>query len=343
MASGADWGSGAGSLVGAGVGGFFGGPVGAGLGMAAGGAIGGLVGGLFDEEGEPIPGAYVDPSLYGTPEYDAYLKSIAARQAGYDSRAAPTMDWTMANQDRQYALEARGIQGEAAQGYRDVLAGKGPSLAQEQLKSGLATAQAQAAQQAASVRGGGGNALLAAQNAQRTGAGMALATGGQAAQLRAQEVAAARQGLLQAGTQMRGQDLDMRGQSQGQTQMIAQNELAQRGLNDAQVRSLEQGRLAAMAGKQSAASQYASDVLSAQQGNSGSAFQQQQAAQQQRNRNEDYQRQMMGGVMQQGGQLAAMGMEKPQGGSNSGKPTDDEWNKAWSDSGGKHYDPNYPW
>lgn len=328
-----DFGSGLGAVAG-GVGGFaLGGPMGAGLGMAAGGALGNAVGGWFDEDGNPAPPpAYVDPSLYTTPGYDQYLQGVGGRQDYYGGRAAPTMDWSMANADHQLALQARDVQGEAIQSYRDVLSGKSPSLPQQQLQQGLATAQAQQAQQAASVRGGGGNALLAAQNAQRTGAGMALATGHQAAQLRAQEMNLARQGLLQGGTQMRGQDLDMRGQSQGQTQMTAQNELAQRGLNDAMIRQLEQNRMAALSGQQAAKGQYASDKLAAQQGNAQSAFQQQQAAQAQRNREQDYQRQLVGGVMQQGGSLAAMGMEE---GKNSNRaPADEEWASAWKSNGG---------
>lgn len=335
MASGTDWGTGAGTLAGGGVGAIFGGPVGAGIGMGAGGTVGGLIGGLFDEEPEAPPPVYVDPAYYTTPGYDQYLQSAGGRQDYYEGRAAPRMDWSMANTDRQLALQSRDVQGEAIQSYRDVLSGKAPSLAQAQLQQGLATAQAQAAQQAASTRGGGGNAMLAQAQAQRTGAGMALATGSQAAQLRAQEMNLARQGLLQGGTQMRGQDLDMRGQSQGQTQMTAQNEAQQRQLNDAMSRSLEQGRLAALAGQQGARSQYASDSLAAAQGNRQAAMAAQQAGQAQANRNEDYQRQLIGGVLQQGGSLSAMGMTQDQ--SNQGTPSSAEWDSAWQQSGGRKW------
>lgn len=335
MASGKEWGSGLGGVVGGGAGAVLGGPLGAGIGMAAGGAIGGLVGGLFDDDENPAtPPVYVDPSLYGTPGYDEYLASLSNRQAGYEGRAAPTMDFALANQDRQLALEARGIQGEAAQSYRDVLSGQAPSLAQQQLAQGLTAANAQAAQQAASTRGGAGNLVLAQMGAQRQAAGNSLATNSAMGQLRAQEMAAARQGLLTAGSQMRGQDLDMRGQSQGQTQMLAQNELAQRGLNDAMSRGLEQGRLAGLAGQQAARSQYASDVLQGQMGTQGNTAQYAKMAQDQRNRDQDYQRQMTGSVMQQGGQLAAMGMQQGYG----DRPTDDQWKDSWTANGG---DPRY--
>lgn len=336
MASGADWGSGIGTVGGGAIGGVFGGPMGAAVGAGLGGGIGGLIGGSFDEEEQGPPPVYVDPALYTTPGYDQYLQGVGQQQDYFGGRAAPAMDWSMANQDRAYGLEARGIQGEAAQSYRDVLAGKTPSLADLQMRQGLAQASTQAAQQAASTRGGGGAALLANQEALRVGAANAAQASTQAAMLRAQEVAAARAGLLQSGTQMRGQDNDMRGQSQGQTQMVAANEAQQRAQNDAMIRSLEQGRLAALAGQQGAKSQYASDVIAGQSGNQGASLQMQQMAQQQRNRDQDYQRQLAGGMLQQGGSLAAMGMTQGTGGG-GGAPSQDEWDSAWSQGGGKKW------
>jgi hypothetical protein len=288
-----------GAVGGGAVGGAFGGPLGAGVGMAA----GSMIGGLFDpEEPGAVAPAYVDPALYGTSEYDAYLREVQARQDAYDGRAAPSLDWGMANQDRQLALAARGYQDQAAQSYLDVLSGKAPSLAQMQLDQGRVAANASAGQLAASARGGPGNLLLAQQQAQRQGAANNLAANAAAAQLRAREMDLARQGLLGAGTQMRGQDLDMRGQSQQQVKMGADVQLAQTGLNDAMARSLEQGRLAAMGGQQNAQLAYANNALGAQTGVIGlNAQRQADAAQRQRD--------AQAGFMQQGGQLAAMGFE----------------------------------
>lgn len=291
----ANWGTAAGGLGGAAVGGAIGGPMGAGVGLAAGSLLGGAVGDMFEDNPDP---AYVDPSLYKTPEYDAYLAGLDERRAAYTERMGPTLDWSQANADRQLALQARGYQDQAAQSYLDVLNGKGPSLAQQQLQQGLTTANALAMQQAASARGGPGNVLLANQQAQRTAAANSLATNAAMGQLKAREIDAARAGLLGAGSQMRGQDLDQRAGSQNQQKIGADVELQQTGLNDAMVRSLEQARLTAMGGQQDARSQYAQAVLAAQ----GVNAQTQQA-------NKDYTRQLAGGIAQTGGQLAGMGFQ----------------------------------
>lgn len=298
------WGSLAGAGLGAAAGGVFGGPMGAGVGMGLGGALGGALEGVFGDDPSVAP-ANVDPALYGTPGYDDYLASVGQRQAGYDGRTAPELDWAQANQDRALALQARDYQDRAAQSYQDVLSGKAPSLAQQQLQQGLTTANAQAAQQAASVRGGPGNLLLAGQQAQRTAAANSLATNAAAGQLRAREIDAARAGLLGAGSQMRGQDLEQRGQSQAQQKIGADVQLQQTGLNDAMSRALEQGRLAALQGQQGGREQYAHDVLAAQQGvqgiNAGIAAQ-----------NAQRDRDMTAGMLQTGGQLASMGFQADQ-------------------------------
>lgn len=295
------WGSLIGGGLGAVGGGLLGGPMGAGIGMSLGGALGGAVDGAFSDDPNVAP-ANVDPNLYGTPGYDDYLAGLGSRQAAYGERGAPTLDWSQANQDRGYALQARGYQDQAAQSYLDALNGKGPSLAQQQLQQGLTTANALAMQQAASARGGPGNVLLANQQAQRTAAANSLATNAAMGQLKAREIAEARAGLLGAGSQMRGQDLDMRGQSQNQQKMGADVQLQQTGLNDAMQRQLEQGRLAALQGQQGARDAYAQDMLKAQMGVQGINAQTQQA-------NAERDRQMVGGVMQTGGQLAGMGFQ----------------------------------
>ena len=296
------WGSVIGGAAGAAGGGLIGGPLGAGVGMSLGGALGGALEGAFSDE-DPVKPVQVDPALYGTPGYDQYLAGVDARQAGYGNRAAPQLDWSQANADRQLALEARNYQDQAAQSYLDVLSGKAPSLAQQQLQQGLTTANAQAMQQAASVRGGPGNLLLANQGAQRTAAANSLAANAAASQLRARELDLARGGLLASGSQMRGQDLEMRGQSQNQVKMGADVELAQTGLNDAMVRQLEQARMAALQGQQAGRSDYADAVYGAQTGvqNINAQIQRDNA---QRDRD------MTAGIMNTGGQIASMGMQK---------------------------------
>lgn len=295
------WGSLVGGGLGAAAGGALGGPLGAGIGMSLGGALGGALEGAFSDDPSAQP-VYVDPNDYTSPGYAEYLAGVRERQARYGERQAPTLDWSMANQDRQLALQARGYQDQAAQSYLDVLSGKAPSLAQLQMQQGLTAANAQAAQQAAMARGGPGNLLLAQQGAQRTGAANALAANAAAAQLRARELDLARQGVLAAGSQMRGQDLDMRGQSQGQVKIGADVQLAQTGLNDAMQRQLEQGRLSALGGQQAGQLAYAG----AKYGSGAAAQQQNQAIAQQ---NAERDRQMVGGIMQTGGQLAGMGFQ----------------------------------
>lgn len=102
---------------------------------------------------------------------------------------------------------SRGLQSLAASSYLQTLNGQTPSIAQQQMMQGQQQALAAQASTAAGARGGGAN-LAAAQLAGATNAGqIAASTNQQAALLRANEYAAAQQGLGGLGGQMRAQDL----------------------------------------------------------------------------------------------------------------------------------------
>lgn len=120
-------------------------------------------------------------------------------------------------QGRALAMSARADQAALASRYGDLEAGRGPSLAREQLREGANTAANNATNLAASVRGGGGNQLLAMRQAQNVGAQQAAAANSAAAQVRAQEQigamnaqAALYQGMRSADQQAYQQDLAAR-------------------------------------------------------------------------------------------------------------------------------------
>ena len=101
--------------------------------------------------------------------------------------------------------ESRGYQEEALGGYRDLMTDPSKSVAQQQLRAGLEqNLQQQVAAQAAAR---GGSMAGAQQLAAGQAAGLGAQMNQQAAQLRAQEYAAAVGGMGQLGTQMAGQDI----------------------------------------------------------------------------------------------------------------------------------------
>lgn len=97
----------------------------------------------------------------------------------------------MADADANRALEARGMQKDVYGRYAAMADGKGPSVAREMARQGANQAQANANQLAASVRGNGGNVLLANRNATKVGAEAQMTASGQSAQLGQQEQIAA--------------------------------------------------------------------------------------------------------------------------------------------------------
>lgn len=137
------------------------------------------------------------------------------------------------NQARMDQRGGLAMTADAANMYRQMAMGQGPSLAQQQLQQGLQQAQAQQASMAAGARGGGAN-LAAAQMAASSQMGQQSAMANQqAAQIRAQEQIAAMQGYgglagqygQQAGA-MRGQDLGYAGMAQSGMGMQQQEALA---------------------------------------------------------------------------------------------------------------------
>ena len=201
--------------------------------------IGGAIaagGGLL---GNALTGGFSKPKEVQAvlPDDQAYKwggpNSATMRERGDQAltREALKLDWSQANRDYEASYDARRQQQENVQDFRDVLSGKAPSLAQEQLKAGLDRALQNNAAQAAGARGSA--QAMAARAAAFAGAEAGQKTAQDAAMLRAQEVAQARTGLTSALGQMRGQDFTARAGSQQQQQIIGSNELDQRRLNDA--------------------------------------------------------------------------------------------------------------
>lgn len=108
---------------------------------------------------------------------------------------------------RADAASARGLQGEAADLYRGMASGKGPSAGQAMLAQGMQRANADAANLAASARGGGGAQQAAMRRAVDAQAAGAANASNQAAMLRAQEQQAGIAGLAASGQAMRSADM----------------------------------------------------------------------------------------------------------------------------------------
>jgi len=124
---------------------------------------------------------------------------------GFSSPEAPIRPYTAAVSDEEYArqqeLAQQSLQGgqgglmAAQQAYRQAAAGNAPSVAQVQLQQGQQNAALQANQMAASARGGAGAGIMAQRQAMTQQAMGAQNANAQAAHLRAEEMAQARQGL----------------------------------------------------------------------------------------------------------------------------------------------------
>ena len=121
--------------------------------------------------------------------------------------------------------------GAAGQGYRDILSGQAPSMAQMQLQQGR---DAGIAAQMAMANSGGGPAAMRTAQYQAGDANQQMA--GQAAMLRAQEMEDARKGMMTLGSQY-GQ---MREQDIGAQKLGSQVELESRAQNDALVQAYRQ-------------------------------------------------------------------------------------------------------
>lgn len=158
----------------------------------------------------------------------------AAKVPGYQAWQDQIQRMIAASQGRQTPFDTapqaqvRGDQTALAQMLMAQARGEGPSMAQQQLRRGLDQNMSQAMSMAGSVGGRGAGALRQLQM-QRAAAGQQMAS--DSALLRAQEMLQARQ---LAGQQLSG----MRGQDIGLAQYMAQNQLQQQGLNDAQIRAM---------------------------------------------------------------------------------------------------------
>lgn len=176
-----------------------------------------------------------DPNFART-EYNRLGEQGALQEMGYRNRADAQQAAGQAAASRGNAydpnMSGARIAGGLQRGtYNDINAyynqGPGPSAAEAQLRQGNDAAMAAAA---AMARSNGDYA--AARQAQNTQAATMARTNAQAATLRAQEADAWRGRQLQAmgmGGQLAGQ---MRGAEQSEQQMLAQNALANRALND---------------------------------------------------------------------------------------------------------------
>ena len=125
---------------------------------------------------------------------------------------------------REQYGDSRGQQQEAMGMYRDMAQGRGPSMAQEQLKQ--QTQQNTAGQMSMAAQARGGN--LAGQQQQAAGAGVGAQMGAQqqAGQIRAQEQMGAMGGLAGMAQQQAGQD---NAREMQYNQMLAQAYNAQLG------------------------------------------------------------------------------------------------------------------
>ncbi len=147
------------------------------------------------------------PGVAGNPSHIQVNGPNGAQQAetryqdlgqGYANQAAPTTDYTQADQ-------ARGSQADALTRMQDAANGNAPSQAAIMMKQGNDQAMANSLSLAAGARG---QAAMAGAQQQAMGTNSAMATNSanNIGALRAQEMAQARGAYMQGATGMRGQD-----------------------------------------------------------------------------------------------------------------------------------------
>lgn len=182
---------------------------------------------------------YTDPStgIYH-PGRTAFDASQSFQQAGLGqaqdlmsgrmeaARQSALMD---TGQSQQVRAQQMGLLSSLAQR----AGGRGPSLAESQLQSGLE--QALRAQAGSVASAGGSNRALAQRQAMNNAAMMRQQTSQDAARLRSQEQMAAQAALTQALSGVRGQDF---GQAQSQAQMNLQAQLQSGAQRDAFLQAL---------------------------------------------------------------------------------------------------------
>jgi hypothetical protein len=179
----------------------------------------------YNAEGNPIyTGAQTDIDRY--------------RQMGAQAGAnrAPQINYGQANQFLGMGQYARNQQTEALRLQQQAAMGNAPSVAQAQMQQGLGQALNQGQALAAGARGAGAMGIAQA-NAAQGAAGLQAQTVGNAAALRAQEMAQARGDYMAGASGIRAQDYGAAGMTGGWAQNQAALQEQQNALN-------QQGQLA---------------------------------------------------------------------------------------------------
>lgn len=188
---------------------------------------------VWEATGEFLAGSGERPGILGTGMYEvqpptmgeaprtpreAQLEAERQQQmAALRNRQAPTA--TAATIDTGAQAQTRGFQTGALDLMRQAATGQAPSVAELLLGRGTQQVQRQQLALAQGARGLGGAAALRA--AQERGAMAGQEAAGQAAVLRAQEMAGAREQLAGAATGARAQDLALAGQQADLQQQAA--------------------------------------------------------------------------------------------------------------------------
>jgi hypothetical protein len=181
----------------------------------------------------------------------AFRPEVHARQAQQVSapRITPTRIQTGVSDARAGdAMQARGQQQQALGLLSGAAQGTAPSVAQQQLQQGMDAGLRQQAAMAASARGGGGGQLMAQREAAMQGAQLQQQTAGNAAMLRAQEMAQARGQFADMTSGIRAGD--QTAQQLAQQQAQAQAGLYQQGQIAGGQLGLQAGMANQMAGLQ---------------------------------------------------------------------------------------------
>ncbi len=175
------------------------------------------------------PNTGYDPLFYKV----GGIEGMEAEELAYHRDKANAMDKrAMPRTDYQLAMESRQAQGQARELQRQAAMGQAPSVAAIQQQQGLNQAMGMQMSAAASARGGGPSQALAARTAMMQGGDMQQAGVNNAAALRAQEMATARDAYMSGSTTMRGQDTDM-------AQYLSDMALKNRQVNDSRAMGYE--------------------------------------------------------------------------------------------------------
>jgi hypothetical protein len=223
----------------------------------------------FDLPKVRISGVDVDKDAYAYKGHDQNYWNNRAQ--GMENRGAYQGDFRAAEQMRAQQQQQLGQAQQTRQMYMDAAMGNAPSLAQAQLQQGVDRGIAGQMALANSARGSAAQRAGSMRAAQLQGNDMMAGLGAQSAAIRAQETAAARQGLLGADQNMAQTMAGMRGADQGQAGMNLQAQIQNRAQNDAYAQALQGYGMnasgATQAGRQAAAAAQNSYDFNTQQGN----------------------------------------------------------------------------